>query len=42
MERKTVTSYDGTGITYEVGGRGDRWLVIANGYGGSFWAWRDL
>ena len=42
MERKTVQSFDGTGIAYEVGGRGSRWLVIANGYGGSFWAWRDL
>ena len=42
MERKSVQSFDGTHIAYEVGGRGDRWLVIANGYGGSFWAWRDL
>ena len=42
MERKSIKSFDGTGIAYEVGGRGDRWLVVANGYGGSFWAWRDL
>jgi len=42
MERKSVQSFDGTGIAYEVGGRGPRWLVIANGYGGSFWAWRDI
>jgi pimeloyl-ACP methyl ester carboxylesterase len=42
MERKSLQSFDGTRIVYEVGGTGDRWLVAANGYGGSFWAWREL
>ncbi len=42
MQRKHVQSFDGTRIAYETGGRGDRWLVFANGYGGSFWAWTDL
>lgn len=42
MHQKVLTSYDGTRIVYQVGGRGDNWLVVANGYGGSFWAWADL
>ncbi|MHC4816090.1 MAG: alpha/beta fold hydrolase, partial [Planctomycetota bacterium] len=32
----------GTRIVYRVGGNGERWLVIANGYGGTFCAWDDL
>ena len=43
MERKSLSSFDGTKITYEVGGNPDgRWLVVANGFGGSFWAWTDV
>ena len=42
MERKSVKSFDGTHIAYEVGGQGERWLVVANGYGGSFWAWQEM
>ncbi len=42
MKYKSVRSFDGTRIVYEVGGEGDRWLVVANGYGGTFCAWDDL
>jgi pimeloyl-ACP methyl ester carboxylesterase len=42
MKYKTLRSFDGTRIVYEVGGEGDRWLVVANGYGGTFCAWDDL
>lgn len=42
MEQRQITSFDGTRIAYQVGGQGERWLVVANGYGGSFWAWEDL
>jgi pimeloyl-ACP methyl ester carboxylesterase len=42
MHEKTLTSYDGTRIAYLVAGRGERWLVIANGYGGTFCAWTEI
>lgn len=42
MKSRTIRSFDGTRIAYEVGGHGDRWLVVANGYGGTFCAWDDL
>lgn len=43
MKRKSLNSFDGTKITYEVGGNPEgRWLVVANGFGGSFWAWTDV
>lgn len=42
MIEKSIESFDSTRIVYQVGGKGDRWLVVANGYGGSFWAWTDL
>jgi pimeloyl-ACP methyl ester carboxylesterase len=42
MLEKELVSFDGTRIVYQAGGRGDRWLVVANGYGGSFWAWEDI
>ena len=43
MQRKSISSFDGTKITYEVGGNPKgRWLVVANGFGGSFWAWTDV
>lgn len=42
MEEKSLESFDGTRIVYRVDGEGDRWLVVANGYGGSFFAWEDI
>lgn len=42
MQEKALTSFDGTRIVYQTGGRGDRWLVVANGYGGTFCAWADI
>jgi 3-oxoadipate enol-lactonase len=42
MQEKSLESFDGTRIVYQVGGEGDRWFVVANGYGGSFFAWEDL
>lgn len=39
---ETLESFDGTRIRYRVGGDGERWLVIANGYGGAFCAWDDV
>ena len=47
MKQKSIDSFDGTRIVYQVwGAEGDsdhkRWLVVANGYGGSFWAWREV
>jgi len=42
MQQRELTSFDGTRIVYLTGGQGERTLVVANGYGGSFWAWRDI
>lgn len=42
MQEKSLKSFDGTRIVYRVGGEGERWLVVANGYGGSFFAWEDV
>jgi len=42
MEEKSLHSFDGTRIVYRVDGEGDRWFVVANGYGGSFFAWEDI
>jgi pimeloyl-ACP methyl ester carboxylesterase len=42
MRERTIDSFDGTRIVYRVGGRGERWLVVANGYGGTFCAWDDI
>jgi pimeloyl-ACP methyl ester carboxylesterase len=40
---KTLESFDGTRICYRIGGQpSDSTLVICNGYGGSFRAWRDV
>jgi pimeloyl-ACP methyl ester carboxylesterase len=39
---RSLTSFDGTRIAYRIGGDGDRWLVIANGYGGTYAAWDDV
>lgn len=38
QERRLVAS-DGTGIAYEVLGRGDKTIVLANGLGGRLYAW---
>lgn len=50
MREKTLVSFDGTRIVYQLHGTEGpvdevarrRWIVIANGYGGTFCAWRDL
>jgi pimeloyl-ACP methyl ester carboxylesterase len=42
MEQRELTSFDGTRVVYQIGGRGARTLVVANGYGGTFCAWRDV
>jgi pimeloyl-ACP methyl ester carboxylesterase len=50
MREKTLTSFDGTRIVYQLHGTEGpddevarrRWIVIANGYGGTFCAWHDL
>jgi pimeloyl-ACP methyl ester carboxylesterase len=42
MEERSLRSFDGTRIVYQVGGREGRWIVVANGYGGTFCAWDDL
>ena len=36
---KRLTTADGTGIAYEVLGRGDHTIVLANGLGGRLYAW---
>lgn len=36
---KRLTAGDGTGIAYEVLGRGDETIVLANGLGGRLYAW---
>jgi pimeloyl-ACP methyl ester carboxylesterase len=49
LRRRRVTSADGTGIAYEVVGRGQRTLLLANGLGGRLYSlepivdafWRD-
>jgi pimeloyl-ACP methyl ester carboxylesterase len=42
MIEKSLKSFDNTEIVYQVGGKGDRWLMVANGYGGTFCAWREI
>lgn len=42
VERKFTTSEDGTRICYEVLGRGDKALLLANGLGGRLYAWEPL
>lgn len=42
MRQATIESFDGTRIVYRTGGTGDRWLVVANGYGGTFGAWDQI
>jgi len=42
LDKKTTISEDGTRIAYEVVGRGDRTLLLANGLGGRLYAWEPL
>ena len=42
LERKLTTSEDGTRIHYEVLGRGEQVLLLANGLGGRLYAWEPL
>lgn len=42
LERKQVTSADGTRISYEVLGEGTRVLLIANGLGARLYSWQPL
>jgi pimeloyl-ACP methyl ester carboxylesterase len=42
VTRKRATSADGTGIAYDVVGRGPRTLLVANGLGGRLYAWQPL
>lgn len=42
IERKTTVSEDGTRISYEVLGKGERVLLLANGLGGRLYAWEPL
>lgn len=39
MLEKTLPGHDGTPLVYTTWGHGDRWLVICNGYGGTFGSW---
>ena len=41
VETGTVEAFDGTRLTYQKVGRGP-WLVLANGLGGTFEAWRPV
>lgn len=38
-EERRIVAADGTGIAYEVLGRGERTIVLANGLGGRLYAW---
>jgi len=42
MQEKSLESFDGTRIVYQTGGEGERWLIVANGYGGTFCAWAEI
>ena len=42
MEQGRIQSYDGTDIVYRIRRAGPRWLVIANGYAGTFVTWRSI
>lgn len=42
LRRHRATSQDGTEISYEVLGDGDRTLLLANGLGGRLYAWEPL
>jgi len=43
MQEKSILSFDGTRIVYQKGGASDApWIVVANGYGGTFCAWDEI
>ncbi len=42
MDAREVVSFDGTPIEYRIRRAGPRWLVVANGYAGTFLEWRAL
>jgi 3-oxoadipate enol-lactonase len=42
LERKRTVSQDGTGISYEVLGTGDKVLLVANGLGARLYSWEPL
>jgi pimeloyl-ACP methyl ester carboxylesterase len=42
LQSKRAVASDGTGIAYEVLGKGDRTLLLANGLGGRLYAWKPL
>lgn len=42
IRRKSATSLDGTRVSYEVVGEGERVLLLANGLGGRLYAWAPL
>lgn len=42
LRRKQATSRDGTRISYDVVGEGDKVLLLANGLGGRLYAWEPL
>jgi pimeloyl-ACP methyl ester carboxylesterase len=42
IKHKTLKSFDGTKIAYQVMGRGQKTIMLCNGLGGSFLAWKPL
>src|ERR1044071_2895325 len=42
LRRKRATSFDGTGLSYEVLGEGDKCILLANGLGGRLYSWVPL
>ncbi|MCD6499739.1 MAG: alpha/beta hydrolase [Deltaproteobacteria bacterium] len=42
MIQRQIAGYDGTMLHYRIRRSGPRWLVIANGYAGTFLEWKSL
>ncbi len=42
MDQHLIHGFDGTPIVYRIRRAGPRWLVIANGYAGTFVTWRSI
>lgn len=42
LRRKRAVSFDGTGLSYEVLGEGERCILLANGLGGRLYSWVPL
>jgi pimeloyl-ACP methyl ester carboxylesterase len=40
VRTRQLTSFDGTPVTYQVVGEGGPWVLLANGLGGNYTAWR--